>query len=86
MMRKREKKGTRETGGNVVKRNQRHLIEKVACIFCQKESGKLHEFRTLKADKSLRQMATDLWDTELITRIEGDDLVVLETPLSKGDK
>jgi len=47
-------------------------------LFCQKEDGHLNEFRTLEADKSVRQMATELQDTELMARIGGGDVVALE--------
>ena len=77
-MRKRDKEEASETGGYVVKRNRRQSMEKMACLFCQQEGGNLHEFRTLEANKSVRQMAIHLQDTELMARIEGGDLVALE--------
>ena len=79
LMRKRNKEETTETGECVVKRNRRQSVEKMACLFCQQQGGNLHEFKTLEADKSVRQMVIDLQDTELMARIEGGDLVALET-------
>ena len=78
--RKREKEETRDTDEYVVKRNKRQSMKKMACLFCQQDGGglQLHEFKTLEADKTLRQMATDLQETELMARIEGGDLVALE--------
>jgi len=58
-MRKRNKEETTETGEYVVKRNRRQSVEKMACLFCQQQGGNLHEFRTLEADKSVRQMVVD---------------------------
>ena len=50
-------------------------MKKMACLFCQQDGGglQLHQFKTLEADKTLRQMK------ELMARIEGGDLVALET-------
>ena len=46
----------------------------MACLFCQQDGGslQLHQFKTLEADKALRQM------TELMARIEGGNLAALE--------
>ena len=61
-----------------MKRHQRQPVDKMACLFCQQQDGRLHEFRTLEADETIRQMATELQETELMARIEGGDLVALE--------
>jgi len=50
----------------------------MACLFCQQSDGNLHEFRTLEADQSVRKIATELQDAELMARMEGGDLVALE--------
>ena len=76
LMRKRNKEETTETDEYVVKRNLRQSMEKMACLFCQQQGGNL---RTLEAAKSVWQMVIDLQDTELMARIEGGDLVALET-------
>ena len=60
------------------KRPRRQLMEKIACLFYYGQDGHLHEFRTLEADKTIRQMATELQRTELMARMEGGDLVALE--------
>ena len=50
-------------------------MKKMAFLFCQQDGGglQLYQFKTLEADKTLRQM------TELMARIEGGDLVALDT-------
>ena len=50
----------------------------MACLFCKQENGHLREFKTLEVDKSVRQMATEMQDVELMARMEGGDLVALE--------
>ena len=59
-------------------RLQRQPLDKNKCIFCTKETGRLHEFRTLDADSNVRTMARDLQDTALLTKIDGGDLTALE--------
>jgi len=46
------------------------------CIFCAKDDGELHEFKTCDADENIRRMAKD---TILLTRISGGDLTAIET-------
>lgn len=50
-------------------RSQRASLAKNACIFCEKETGHLHEFRTLEADARVRSMATDLQNIALLAKI-----------------
>ena len=60
-------------------RRPRKCFNKTSCIFCTKEDGILHEFKTLGADHNVRSMARDLLDSDLLTRIEGvGDLIALE--------
>ena len=49
----------------------------MACLFCQ-QGGHLHKFTTFEADESVRQMATELRETELMARMEGGELIALE--------
>ena len=49
-----------------------------ACMFCSQDTGKLHACLTTNLDYDLRQMATELQDTELPARISGGDLVAIE--------
>ena len=58
-------------------RDSRELL-KAVCIFCTKETGDLHEFNTFSADANLKQMATDLQDSGLLSRIANTDLIALE--------
>ena len=59
-------------------RLQRHSLEKHTCLFCEEETGNLHEFRTLDADINIRIMPTDLQDAALVRKLEGGDLIALE--------
>ena len=61
-----------------MKRHQRQPVDKLACLFCQQEDGHLHEFRTLEADETVRQMAKELQETELMARMESGDLIAIE--------
>lgn len=60
------------------RRKDRQILPKSSCIFCCKEDGHLHEFRTLDADANIRRMATDLQDTALLAKISGGDLIAIE--------
>ena len=51
---------------------------KNTCIFCEKDTGLVHEFRSLDADRKVRRMTTDLQDISLLTRIESGDLTALD--------
>ena len=49
------------------------------CIFCDKiTSEQLHEVTTLNVDKSIKSMATEMSDHELLVKISGGDLIALE--------
>ena len=52
------------------KQPRRQSLDRIACLFCNREDGQLHEFRTLGADESLRQMATELQEAELLARMQ----------------
>ena len=58
-------------------RLQHQSLDKSVCIFCEEETGDLHEFRTLVADTNIRNMATVLEEAALLAKIEGD-LIALE--------
>ena len=80
--RKREHDRNNDDGTSTTLQNlsglQRQSLNKSKCIFCTKDDGHLHEFRTFDADDNVRRMATDLQDIPLLTRIEGGDLTALE--------
>lgn len=48
------------------------------CIICTKSEGGLRNCSTLSLDQSLRDMATELQDSDLLSRIAGGDLVAIE--------
>ncbi len=77
---KRERESTPEsTAQEDRRRRPRQCFDTTSCIFCTKQDGLLHEFRTLGADDNVRSMARDLQDSDLLTRIEGvGDLIALE--------
>ena len=75
---KRKKRDEEEPTSSKEKRAQRQPLDKEACLFCQKTHGHLHEFRTFGADTNLRMMATELNDTELMSRISVGDVVAIE--------
>ena len=50
---------------------QRQSMDKKKCIFCTKDGGDLHEFRTFDADDNVRRMATNVEDTAPLTRTDG---------------
>jgi len=56
-----------------------HSLDKEKCIFCEESSRNLHQFSTLEANSSIRVNAKDLEDTSLLTKIEGGDLIALES-------
>jgi hypothetical protein len=75
---KRERDETSADCSSEAKRPRRLSMIKIACLFCQQVDGHLHEVRTLGADENIRQMATELHDTELMARMEGGDLIALD--------
>ncbi len=60
------------------KRHSSSTLLQATCIFCDDESGQLHNCSTLGLDKELRKMATDLQDTSLLSRISGGDLIAID--------
>lgn len=53
------------------------------CIFCKKSDGILHKCETLELDKTLREQATELQDTDLLATIADGDLVAIEAKYHK---
>ena len=56
---------------------KRQVLEQYTSVFCC-GSQNLHEFSTLDADTNVRQMATELQDSQLLSTIQGGDIVALE--------
>lgn len=52
------------------------------CIFCKKSNGLLHNCATLGLDKTLREQAATLQDTDLLAITDGD-LVAIEAKYHK---
>ena len=50
------------------------------CMFCEKgsEEGDLHQILTFDADVGIREMVTELQDTQLLAQIGTADLIVKE--------
>lgn len=65
-------------------RPRRQSMERMACLFCRRENGHLHEFRTLETGEIIRKLATELQETELTARMEGGDISTTESPQITG--
>jgi len=55
---------------------QRQSLGASNYIFCAKDDGELHEFKTFDADENVRRRMAK--DTILLARISGDDLTAIE--------
>ena len=75
---KKRSKGSATFLNDETKRYKRCSTDKMSCLFCQRKDGHLHEFRTLDADETVRHMAIELQEAELIARMEGGDLVAID--------
>ena len=75
---KRSKGDITKCGNDGMKRYKHCSIDKMSCLFCQRKDGHLHEFRTLDADETVRHTATELQEAEIISRMEGGDLVAID--------
>lgn len=60
--------------------SKRKALDVQKCFFCEKgeEEPVLHEVSTFDADKNIRDMITELNDTQLLSRIVGGDLIAME--------
>ena len=60
--------------------SKRKALDIQHCFFWEKgeEENDLHEMSTFDADKSIRDMITEINDTVLMTRIVGSDLMAME--------
>ena len=77
VIKKRSRHDSAEYSSFEKKGPRRKLVDKMACLFCQ-QGGHLHKFTTFESDESVRQIATELRETELMARMEGGDLIALE--------
>ena len=60
--------------------SKRKALDIQQCFFCEKgeEENDLHEVSTFDAEKSIRDMITEINDIVLMTRIVGSDLMTME--------
>ena len=63
--------------------SKRQAVKVDSCVFCVKgrEEGELHQVSTFDANSNIQTMITVLQDTELLSRIDGGDLIAKETIL-----
>jgi hypothetical protein len=55
-----------------------------SCLFCCKCNGDLHRIETMEFDRSLRSMATDRRDTQVLARLSGSDAIAQELAYHKS--
>ena len=77
---KAEKKRERKHDDEEKRLSDRKALEVQKCLFCEKgeEEHVLHEVSTFNADKNIREIVTELNDTQLLSRIVGGDLIAME--------
>ena len=78
---KRKRETEEEESGQVRQASKNNKV----CIFCKKDSDEiLHDFTSMAVDKKIRDMAKELEDFELLSRISGGDLVAIEAQYHIG--
>lgn len=75
---RRQDGGQEDSGARKSKRKSTQNTSQESCMFCLQTSGKLHECTTMNLDQSLRSMAKELQDGDLLARVSGGDLVAIE--------
>ena len=55
-------------------------VHRAVCFFCEGDAKTepLHEFATFNADKSVKTMATEMNDTDVLVKLADGDLVAIE--------
>ena len=79
--RTKERKRKQSTDTSSERCSKQKLLETddALCIFCGKASSeKLHEYSTRNTGVSLRVMANDMQDNDLLTKVSGGDLVAID--------
>ncbi|KAL9960945.1 hypothetical protein ACROYT_G034453 [Oculina patagonica] len=70
-----------ESKDGEIRRSKRKCFESSRdssnCIFCDQNSGKLHEYSTFSSDTSIRNMAQEMQDTVMVAKISGGDVVAI---------
>ncbi len=66
-------------GGEPTSRPKRRESTALLCIFCESSTPELlHEFSTFNMDKSIKDMAQEMCDSEMLVKISGGvDLVAI---------
>ena len=78
---KRKQDETNVKGGEPTERRfKRHSKEFTykQCLFCSSSDGLLHNYATENAERKLCEMATQMQDTKLLSKIAGGDIVAIE--------
>ena len=52
--------------------------EKSVCFFCDDPNGELHKVATMDMDARVRQEATDMRDTKLLSKLSAGDMVAID--------
>lgn len=58
--------------------SKRHAFNIDVCIFCEKGNDDLHQVTTFPVDNTVRTMAADLQDMELMSKLGGTDMIASE--------
>ena len=71
-----------ENGNEMSDSDKRQSIdssaEKNICIFCEKKTGKLHEYSTFSSGNTLKNMALEMQDTTLTAKLSAGDVIAIE--------
>ena len=71
-----------EMSDSAMHRSKRQSIdssaEKNICIFCEKKTGKPHEYSTFSSGNTLKNMALEMQDTTLMAKLSAGDVIAIE--------
>ena len=71
-----------EMSDSATHRSKRQSIdssaEKNICIFCEKKTGKLHEYSTFSSGNTLKNMALEMQETTLMAKLSAGDVIAIE--------
>lgn len=87
LQRAKDKKRKQGANDDYVRSSKRQSIENnmALCIVCgEKKQEKLHDFSTESGETSLRTVASDMNDPDLLTKISGGDFVTIEAKYRIG--
>lgn len=67
-----EKRKRKTDGGEHTSRPKRRGSTALFCIFCQSSTPELlHEFKTFNMDKSIKDMALEMCDSQMLVKVSG---------------